>query len=52
MKAQCVHSETGLCESCFKYETEIACLKATLKKVNTERLEEVTKRRHFESRGK
>ena len=21
MKAQCEHSDTGLCESCFKYET-------------------------------
>lgn len=24
MKAQCEHSDTGLCESCFKYEQRIA----------------------------
>jgi hypothetical protein len=24
MKAQCVHSDTGLCETCFKYESRIA----------------------------
>ena len=33
MKTQCIHSDTGLCESCFKYETEIACLNANLKEL-------------------
>ena len=33
MKAQCVHSETGLCESCFKYEAEIARLNAKLQEL-------------------
>ena len=28
MKYQCVHSDTGLCETCFKYETELSALKS------------------------
>ena len=30
MKAQCVHSDTGMCETCFNYETRIFDLKARL----------------------
>ena len=30
MKAQCVHSDTGLCKTCFEYEVEIAALKNQL----------------------
>lgn len=28
IKYQCVHTDSGLCETCFKYETQIAHLTA------------------------
>ncbi len=30
MKAQCKHSDTGLCESCFEYEQEIEAYRVGL----------------------
>ena len=31
--AQCVHSDTGVCAQCFKYQSEIARLKEELKDI-------------------
>jgi hypothetical protein len=33
MKAQCVHSDTGLCETCFNYENQLADSREVLKRI-------------------
>lgn len=34
IKYQCVHQETGLCETCFKYETTVAAQSSRIERLN------------------
>lgn len=36
MKAQCVHSDTGICETCFKYEAKIQQLEKEVEKLKSD----------------
>ena len=50
VKYQCVHQDSGLCETCFKYEAKIASLTARMKELEEELKQEMNACIHFTNR--